>query len=158
MSNVIRGLFHGRLVAPAVFCFVALATASSSAQTTKMPMKPMNKSMPMKMDKSAPMKMDKSMPMKMDKSAPMVSGTEPSNGAELTEPPKTIRVSFIMPMRITVLKLTTETGETIPVALGQQKAARNFAVAIPELEPDSYSVEWQARGHDGHLHHRQPSR
>ncbi len=158
MTNVIRDRFRDRLVAPAVFCLVAPATASLSAQTTKMPMKPMNKSMPMKMDKSmpmkmdksAPMKMDKSMPMKMDKSAPMVSGTEPSNGAELTEPPKTIRVSFIMPMRITVLKLTTETGETIPVALGQQKAAREFAVAIPELEPDSYSVEWQARGHDGH--------
>ncbi len=142
MTNVIRDRFRDRLVAPAVFCLVALATASLSAQTTKMPMKPMNKSMPMKMDKS--------MPMKMDKSAPMVSGTEPSNGAELTEPPKTIRVSFIMPMRITVLKLTTETGETIPVALGQQKAARKFAVAIPELEPDSYSVEWQARGRDGH--------
>ncbi len=142
MTNVICGHFRGRLVAPAVFCFVALSTASISAQTTKMPMKPMNKSMPMKMDKS--------MPMKMDKSAPMVSGTEPSNGAELTTPPRTIGVSFIMPMRITVLKLTTETGETIPVELGQQKAARKFAVSIPALEPDIYSVEWQARGQDGH--------
>jgi len=55
-----------------------------------------------------------------------------------------------MPMRITVLKLTTETGETIPVELGQQKAARKFAVSIPALEPDIYSVEWQARGQDGH--------
>ena len=134
MTNVIRDRFRDRLVAPAVFCLVALATASLSAQTTKMPMKPMNKSMP----------------MKMDKSAPMVTGTEPSNGAELTNTPKTIGVSFMMPMRITVLKLTTETGETIPVELGQQKAARKFAVSIPALEPDSYSVEWQARGRDGH--------
>ncbi len=134
MTNVIRDRFRDRLVAPAVFCLVALATASLSAQTTKMPMKPMNKSMP----------------MKMDKSAPMVTGTEPSNGAELTNTPKTIGVSFMMPMRITVLKLTTETGETIPVELRQQKAAQNFAVSIPALEPDSYSVEWQARGRDGH--------
>lgn len=134
MTNVILCHIRGWLVAPSVFCLVALATASISAQAMQMPMKPMNKSMP----------------MKMNKSAPMVTGTEPSNGAELINAPKKIGVSFMMPMRITVLKLTTETGETIPVELGQQKPAREFTVAIPALDPDQYSVEWQARGQDGH--------
>lgn len=81
----------------------------------------------------------------------MVKWTKPSNGAELKSPPSKIEISFAHPMRLTLLKLTTETGELIAVDLGSQGMGGKADVPVPALAPDDYTVEWRAKGKDGHV-------
>ena len=139
MTKVNLSHVRGWLVAASIVCVVVLFAGPLSAQSTPKSMqKPMSKSMQMPMSKS------------MSKSMSMVKGTEPPDGAELKSAPKNIGISFMMPMQVTVLKLSTMAGETIPVDLGQPKMADKFAVSVSALDPDQYSVEWQARGQDGH--------
>ena len=91
------------------------------------------------------------MKMAMD-GASMVKKTVPSDGASMGRSPKEIRIAFAHPARLAVLRLTTIAGEVIPVEFRQsEETSAEIVVALPELDPEDYTVHWRARGDDGHV-------
>jgi copper(I)-binding protein len=82
----------------------------------------------------------------------MVKGTVPADGASLGASPREIKISFAHPMRLSVLQLSNLFGEIIPVEFDQAAGATaEIAVALPELTPDDYTVEWRAAGDGDHI-------
>jgi methionine-rich copper-binding protein CopC len=54
------------------------------------------------------------------------------------------------PVQLNMVTVSTLTGESIPVAVEPTgEATTEYTVPLPELQPDDYTVQWQATG-DGH--------
>jgi copper resistance protein C len=80
----------------------------------------------------------------------MLHASNPADGAVLEAPPRQLELTFMHPVELNMVTVSTLAGETIPVAVeGTGQAATAYRVALPELQPDDYTVQWQAAG-EGH--------
>ncbi len=80
----------------------------------------------------------------------MLQASNPADGAVLDAPPRQLELTFMHPVHLSMVTVTTLAGETIPVAVERTgQAATEYTLPLPELQPDDYTVQWQAAG-DGH--------
>ena len=71
------------------------------------------------------------------------------DGQVFTAAPRSVAFTFEHPMRLTTVRLTTATGETVPVQVpSQSQGTSRVEVALPTLEPDSYILVWAADAGD----------
>ncbi len=79
------------------------------------------------------------------------TATTPPDGAVLTGAPVSIGMSFDMPMRITMLRLTGADGAEIAVDRSDGMApVTDFIAAPAAIGPGDYTVEWRGLAEDGH--------
>ncbi|MEO1495143.1 MAG: copper resistance CopC family protein [Pseudomonadota bacterium] len=77
--------------------------------------------------------------------------TVPADGAVLSASPSSIGMTFDMPMRVTMIKLTNSDGDEHEVIRTDNMAPLTDFAASPEsLEPGQYTVEWRGLAEDGH--------
>lgn len=77
--------------------------------------------------------------------------TEPADGAVLSATPSSIGMTFDMPMRVTMIKLTDSDGGEHEITRTDNMAPLTDFVASPEsLEPGEYLVKWRGLAEDGH--------
>lgn len=75
--------------------------------------------------------------------------TSIADGQIFTTPPRQLAFTFEHPMRLTAVRLTTATGETVPVQVPpQSQGTSRVDVALPILDPDSYTLVWGADAGD----------
>jgi methionine-rich copper-binding protein CopC len=80
----------------------------------------------------------------------MLQASSPADGAALDAPPQQLELTFMHPVQLDLVTVSTLAGETIPVAVERTgEATTEYTVPLPELQPDDYTVQWQAVG-DGH--------
>lgn len=80
-----------------------------------------------------------------------VDTTTPPNQAELAEVPVQIDLDFAKKVRLTKVKVTHESGPTVPVDLsGQTSFERTFSLPLQNMGDGSYHIEWRGLGMDGH--------
>ena len=77
--------------------------------------------------------------------------TVPEDGAVLSAPPDVVSMAFDMPMRITVISLTSEIGDTFELERSDaMQPVTDFRATPPPLPNGRYSVEWRGLSADGH--------
>lgn len=78
--------------------------------------------------------------------------TFPADGAVLSVPPEVVSMRFDMPMRVTVIELTSETtGGTYELVRSDgMRPVTDFRATPPVLPNDRYTVEWRGLSTDGH--------
>ena len=78
--------------------------------------------------------------------------TFPADGAILSVSPDVVSMQFDAPMRVTVIRLTSETtGGTFELARSDGMApVTDFRATPPTLPNDRYTVEWRGLSTDGH--------
>lgn len=78
--------------------------------------------------------------------------TSPTAGAQVDVPPKALTLRFDEEVQLAVLKLSTG-GTDIPVPFDRgAQAAPEVTVALPDLAPGTYRVQWSAlTADDGHV-------
>ncbi len=80
----------------------------------------------------------------------MLQASNPADGAVLEAPPSQLELTFMHPVQLNLVTVSTLAGESIPVTVEPTgEAATEYTVPLPELQPDDYTVQWQATG-DGH--------
>jgi hypothetical protein len=81
-----------------------------------------------------------------------LQSSSPATDAHLTEPPKTLTLTFNEAAQVAVLKLVSD-GKEIPIAVDKNaKAGPSFTFPLPALAPGSYTVKWTAvAADDGHV-------
>ncbi|MDP9009491.1 MAG: copper resistance protein CopC [Pseudomonadota bacterium] len=81
-----------------------------------------------------------------------LQNSSPAKDAQLTEPPKTLTLTFNEAAQVAVLKLIGG-GKEIPIAVDKNaKASASFTFPLPVLAPGSYTVQWTAvAADDGHV-------
>jgi len=81
----------------------------------------------------------------------MGSITLPVDGAELDQSPKYVGVNFGHPMAVETVIISTMTGEMIELDVSELNETTQLLLTAPELQSDDYTVDWRARGQDGHI-------
>ena len=77
--------------------------------------------------------------------------TVPHDDAVLASPPDVVSISFDAPMRITVIRLTSETGDTFELERSDDmQPVTEFRATPPVLPNGRYTVEWRGLSADGH--------
>ena len=77
--------------------------------------------------------------------------TFPADGAVLSAPPDVVSMTFDAPMRITVIRLTGETGDTFDLEPSDGMQPVTDFLAIPPALPDGrYTVQRRGLSADGH--------
>ena len=77
--------------------------------------------------------------------------TVPNEGAVLASPPDVVSIAFDAPMRITVIRLTSEAGETFELERSDDmQPVTDFRATPPVLPTGRYTVEWRGLSADGH--------
>ena len=78
--------------------------------------------------------------------------TFPADGAVLSASPDVVSMRFDMPMRVTVIELTSDTtGGTFELARSDgMRPVTDFRATPPVLPHDRYIVEWRGLSTDGH--------
>jgi len=77
--------------------------------------------------------------------------TVPHDGAVLAAPPDVVSIAFDAPMRITVIRLTSEAGDTIALERSDDmRPVTDFRATPPVLSNGRYTVEWRGLSADGH--------
>lgn len=78
--------------------------------------------------------------------------TFPADGAVLSASPDVVSMRFDMPMRVTVIQLTSETtGGTFEfVRSDGMRPVTDFRATPTVLPNDRYTVEWRGLSPDGH--------
>ena len=78
--------------------------------------------------------------------------TFPADGAVLSVSPDVVSMRFDMPMRVTVIQLTSETtGGTFEfVRFDGMRPVTDFRATPPVLPNDRYTVGWRGLSPDGH--------
>ena len=78
--------------------------------------------------------------------------TFPADGAVLSASPDVVSMRFDMPMRVTLIRLTSETtGGTFELARSDgMRPVTDFRATPPVLPHDRYTVEWRGLSTDGH--------
>jgi copper resistance protein C len=81
-----------------------------------------------------------------------LQSSSPANAAQLTEPPKTLTLTFNEPAQVAVLKLLNG-GKEIPITVDKSaKASQSFSFPLPALAAGNYTVQWTAvAADDGHV-------
>ncbi|MBJ7539909.1 copper resistance CopC family protein [Marinomonas transparens] len=78
--------------------------------------------------------------------------TYPQDGAMLMDQAQRVEMHFQKPMRVVNLKVVGSDNKPVAIKYDRKaKATDNFKAMLPELAPDSYSVQWKAMGDDGHM-------
>ena len=81
----------------------------------------------------------------------MLLDSDPIDGANLGRAPDALSLTFVHPMRLSLVRLTTIAGEVIPVPLDPKaESAEGVSVPLPPLSSGHYRIEWRAVGDDGH--------
>lgn len=77
--------------------------------------------------------------------------TTPRDGAQLSETPEMIHMTFDDPMRLTMVRLVNAEGTEMPIVrtTGLEPSLEFHAEPEP-LEPGRYVVEWRGLASDGH--------
>ena len=78
--------------------------------------------------------------------------TFPADGAVLSASPDVVSMRFDMPMRVTLIRLTSETtgGAFELVRSDGMRPVTDFRAKPPVLPKDHYTVEWRGLATDGH--------
>ena len=78
--------------------------------------------------------------------------TFPADGAILSASPDVLSMRFDMPMRVTVIELTSDTtGGVFDLARTDgMRPVTDFRATPPALPNDRYTVEWRGLSTDGH--------
>jgi methionine-rich copper-binding protein CopC len=77
--------------------------------------------------------------------------TYPENGSMLMAQPKRLEMHFQSPMRIVSLRVAGSNNNPVAIILDRNgEASKDFKVKLPNLKPDTYTVNWKAIGGDGH--------
>ena len=77
--------------------------------------------------------------------------TVPHDGAVLASPPDVVSIAFDAPIRITVIRLTSEAGDTFELERSDgMQPVTDFRATPPVLPNGRYSVEWRGLSADGH--------
>jgi len=77
--------------------------------------------------------------------------TFPEDGAVLPVPPDIVSMRFDTPMRITVIRMSSETGNTFELERSDgMQPTTNFRATPPVLSNGRYTVEWRGLSSDGH--------
>lgn len=78
--------------------------------------------------------------------------TFPADGAVLSASPDIVSMRFDAPMRVTVVRLTSETtGGAFELARSDgMRPLTDFRATPPVLPNDRYTVEWRGLSPDGH--------
>ena len=77
--------------------------------------------------------------------------TFPEDGAVLAAAPDVVSMTFDEPMRITVIRLTGEAGDTFELERSDaMEPVVEFRAAPPPLPEGRYTVEWRGLSSDGH--------
>jgi methionine-rich copper-binding protein CopC len=80
----------------------------------------------------------------------MLHASNPADGAVLEAPPRQLELTFMHPVQLNMVTVSTLTGENIAVEVERtSQAETEYTLPLPELQPDDYTVQWQAAG-DGH--------
>lgn len=82
----------------------------------------------------------------------MVKSTTIAEGATLAASPPSVTVVFDHAAGVGSVRLTTVTGETIPLNFTPPRTkVTSFTIPLPRLDPDRYKLEWRAIAQDGHV-------
>lgn len=83
----------------------------------------------------------------------VLHSSDPSEGATLSAPPRTLHLMFSEDCRVTTLRLLDEAGKEQQVRREGGRAAASHATATvtTPLRPGAYRLEWRAMGDDGHV-------
>ena len=77
--------------------------------------------------------------------------TVPHDGAVLAAPPDVVSIAFDAPMRITVIRLTSEAGDAFELGRSDDmQPVTDFHAIPPALPNGRYTVEWRGLSADGH--------
>ena len=77
--------------------------------------------------------------------------TVPHDGAVLASPPDVVSIAFDAPMRITVIRLKSEAGDTFELERSDDmRPVTDFRAIPPALPNGRYTVEWRGLSADGH--------
>jgi hypothetical protein len=78
--------------------------------------------------------------------------SSPANGAQVTESPTTLTMSFNEAVTLAAVSITTG-GKSVPVAVDREaKPSKTVVVRLPALEPGPCEVRWSAMSPaDGHV-------
>ena len=77
--------------------------------------------------------------------------TFPHDNAVLASPPDVISISFDAPMRITVIRLANEAGDTFALERSDDmRPVTDFRATPPVLPNGRYTVEWRGLSADAH--------
>jgi len=77
--------------------------------------------------------------------------TVPHDDAVLATPPDVVSIAFDAPMRITVIRLTSEAGDTFELERSDDmQPVTDFRATPPVLPNGRYTVEWRGLSADGH--------
>ena len=77
--------------------------------------------------------------------------TVPHDGAVLAAPPDVVSIAFVAPMRITVIRLTSEVGDAFELGRSDDmQPVTDFRATPPALPNGRYTVEWRGLSADGH--------
>lgn len=81
----------------------------------------------------------------------MLVSSHPADGAVLDTTPHTISLMFMHPVQLSVVHLSTLSGEIIPVTLDLEQSPKSeVSVPLEILPAGFYRVVWRAHGEDGH--------
>ncbi|EEB84276.1 copper resistance CopC family protein [Roseobacter sp. GAI101] len=77
--------------------------------------------------------------------------TQPADGAVLAMAPDLIGMTFTMPLRVTLVSLTDQTGtEHALTRNDNMQPVKNFTAEPDDLPPGEYKVDWRGLAGDGH--------
>lgn len=80
-----------------------------------------------------------------------LDATVPENGAELTDVPTQIVLSFTRSIRLTRIQMTHDDDDTVDLDLGGQTVfATRFVVPLTDMGRGVYRIEWRGLSEDGH--------
>jgi len=77
--------------------------------------------------------------------------TEPADGAVIAASPEAISMTFDMPLRVTLITLTDQSGtEHALTRSDDMKPVSAFTAQPPELPAGQYEIIWRGLATDGH--------
>jgi len=77
--------------------------------------------------------------------------SQPESGAMVMQPVQSVTLEFGAPVKLVNVRLVSSSNK--PVSLDFKpvmEPSASFSVPVPNLKPDTYTVNWMAMGDDGH--------
>ena len=78
--------------------------------------------------------------------------SDPPSGAVLTEPPRTVTLTFTEPvdLKLSEARIFDADGERITAKRAPRPAANSVRIRLPNLDEGAYIVTWRVAGNDAH--------
>ena len=77
--------------------------------------------------------------------------TDPVDGSMISASPENIRLKFDMPLRVTLITLTDQTGAEYGLTRSDNmQPVSDFTAQPPELPAGQYKIMWRGLATDGH--------